>query len=75
MSLWITCQNGTDVMSGEGSASHDAVHGELEATLERHAREGLRVRNVLRDGEPAWDVLDASGALRATYWISRDPRR
>jgi hypothetical protein len=75
MSLWISCQSGTELSAMAVSASHDQVHGELEATLERHGREGLRVLNVLRDGEPAWDVLDSVGTVKATYWISRGAMR
>ena len=71
MSLWISCQSGSEVSASAQSASHDFVHGELEATLDRLGREGLRVRNVLRNGEPAWDVLDSVGLVKATYWISR----
>jgi hypothetical protein len=64
MSLWISCKSGSELLALAMSASHDYVHAELEATLER-------VRNILRDGEPAWDVLDPAGAVKATYWISR----
>ena len=71
MSLWISCKRGSEMMALAVSASHDYVHGELEDTLDRHGREGLRIRNVLRDGQPAWDVLDPAGSVKATYWISR----
>lgn len=71
MSLWISCRHGGELSMGIVSTSHDAVHDALEETFERLGRQGLKVRNVLRDGEPAWDVLDAGGAVRATYWISR----
>jgi hypothetical protein len=71
MSLWISCKSGGELLALAMSASHDTVHAELEATLDRLGREGLRVRNILRGGEPAWDVLDPAGAVKATYWISR----
>jgi hypothetical protein len=71
MTLWISCQHGAKLVEAAASNSHDAVHGALEEMLARHNQEGRRVRNILRNGEPAWDVVDESGVVNVTYWISR----
>jgi hypothetical protein len=71
MALWITCCSGTDVRALAPATSHDEVHQALDRVLDDHSRHGHRIRNVLRDNSPAWDVMDAAGAVLATYWISR----
>jgi hypothetical protein len=74
MPLWITRCSGTEVRALSPSPSHDEVHQTLDSVLDDHFRQGHRIRNVLRDNAPAWDVLDPAGAVLATYWISRGSR-
>jgi hypothetical protein len=74
MSLWITCLSGTDVRDLAVAASHDEVYEVLDDVLDGHVHAGRHVRNVLRDGQPAWDIIEPSGSVLATYWISQDPR-
>lgn len=71
MPLWITCCSGTDVRALSPTISHDEVYESLDKLLDRHFQMGRKVRNVLRDNRPAWDVVDPAGAVLETYWISR----
>jgi hypothetical protein len=69
--MWISCLREGETRTVTPAASHDEIHHQLDDVLDRHAQDGQRVRNVLRGGEPAWDVLDPAGAVHATYWVSR----
>jgi DNA gyrase inhibitor GyrI len=68
MSLWISCQSGAELSALAVSASHDHVHGELEATLERMGREGL-------GSHAGRCAADARYAFRSQYGCRRSVMR